>query len=157
MLNALSKRALGVVLVAVIVGASGLLYCWFFPPLELKITAAVSSPLVINGVTLNILRELAYSVSYTNHGVYDLTISGEIQTKIEGIREVDAQTLGEKMIIQPRFLLRIGETVSWTVLVGAYGIESASTSNLIHLKATAFLTVNGMERTFTANYQFTGP
>jgi len=153
------KIVIGAVLVLVIVAASvsGLLYFWFFPPIELKITGAISSPMVINGVTLNMLRELAYSVSYTNHGLFDLTISGEIQTKIEGIREVDAQALGEKMIIQPRFLLRVGETVSWTVLVGGYGIEGTPTSSPIHLEATAFLTVNGMERTFTATYQFTAP
>jgi hypothetical protein len=155
MLKTLSKRALGVALVIVIAGVSVLFYCAFFPPLEFKIIIAVSSPLLVKGVTF---YELAYSVSYTNRGVFDLTISGEIQTKIEGIREVDARAIGEKTISQPRFLLRVGETSSWVISVGVYETEFTPRNSLkIRLEAIAFLKINGMERTLTANYQFTGP
>jgi hypothetical protein len=117
--------------------------------------SAVSSPLLVKGVTF---YELAYSVSYTNRGVLDLTISGEIQTKIEGIREADARAIGEKTISQPRFLLRVGETSSWVISVGVYETEFTPRNSLnIRLEAIAFLRINGMERTLTANYQFTGP
>jgi hypothetical protein len=144
----LSKKVLGAVLIVVIVGASILSYSWFFPPLELKIINAEFSPFV------TACYNLVYSVSYTNHGVFDLTISGEIQTKIEGFR-----TIEEKPIIQPRFLLRVGETSSWTIPASLYCETELMPGNdlNIRLEAIAFLRINGMERTLTANYQFIGP
>ena len=149
------KIAIGAVLVLVIVAASvsGLLYFWFFPPLELKITSAVSVPSVFIGIPS---FTVVYNITYTNHGVYDLAISGAIQTKIEGIREATAQAIEEKKMIQPLFLLRVGETSSWTISLGTYATGPVTPRN-IRLEVTAFLTVNGMERTFTATYQFTAP
>jgi len=152
----LSKRALGAVLILVIVGVSGQLFsCWFFPPLDFKITIAISHPHLVMDV---VFYELVYTVSYTNRGVFDLTISGEIQTKIEGIRGIDARAIGEKTTIQPRFLLQVSETSFWIVSVGVYETGFTPRNSLnIRLEAIAFLRINGMERTLTANYQFIGP
>ena len=142
------KIAIGAVLVLVIVAASvsGLLYFWFFPPLELKISSVDFPP----AGYVSSCYSLSYTVSYTNHGVYDLTISGEITTSVMGFFS------GDKPVLQPQFLLRAGETMPWTMPVLTY-CGSSTPSEPIHLEVTAFLTVNGMERTFTATYQFTAP
>jgi hypothetical protein len=82
----------------------------------------------------------SYIVSYRNLGIFDLTISGEISTVIEG-------SISTKVILQPLFLLRVGETSSWRIPV----VTCCS------FEVFAFLMINGMERTLTANYQFIGP
>lgn len=143
-------------MVVIVICVSVLSYFVFFPPLDFKIEVAVSVPFDVKGLTF---YELIYTVSYTNQGIFDLTISGEIQTRIEGIREVDAQAIfSERVRKQSRFLLRSGETSFWEISVGTYESFLTPRDTLkIRLEAIAFLDINGMQRTLTASYQFTGP
>jgi len=153
----ISSKTAGVALIVVAAGVSVLGYLAFYPPLEFKITSAKYAPVDVKGITF---YELVYGVSYTNLGIFDLTISGEIQTRIEGIRDIDARAVfNERLRKQPRFLLRRGEMSSYVISVGIVDsiISEPKSGAKIHLEAIAFLNINGMQRTLTASHQFTKP
>lgn len=94
---------------------------------------------------------LSYSLEYHNVGIVDATISGNIMIEIDGSRGLSDQ----RAVIQPTFLLQTGETQVWDIsLQPIKYLLIPNDPTRFHLEVFAFLTINGMQRTLTASYNY---
>jgi len=124
-------------------------YLAILPPIELRIVEMSYEEPIIFGKPVG-FHVLSYSLEYHNVGIVDATISGNLMIEIDGSRG-----FGQHAVMQPILLLRIGETQVWNVgLNPSDYIPIPSDATRFHLEVFAFLTINGMQRTLTAGYNY---
>ena len=133
-----------------VVGVIG--YFIIFAPLDLSITEVRydrwSDPVTKKPTDLYVLWVF---VTYRNNGLIDLTVTGEIDLRIDGTSAY-SQHMEHSL-----FLLHPGESETFDASpkFGNRGLGSIpENQDRFQVEVIAFLTVNGQQRTLTATYEF---
>jgi hypothetical protein len=134
MKNISRKIIIGMICFGILIAVSA--YALLLPRLEFQVSRAF-----LDRDGLHVL------IRFTNSGLVDLTVSGELALRING-RDVYLRHMTFEL-----FLLRSSEVMEFDASPKIGNRSSGYYVNPpFNLEAFAFLTVNGMQRTLTTNY-----